>query len=191
MTPKHQFNHNSFNQWLNNYFNAALAGVLLLFLLLSYLLFLGPKFQATRDAIQTNIAEQENLYVLSQRKLANLKAVGDIYKTISPGNLQKFNGVLPDKYMPEKLFGELEEIAASGGWLLQEVNISQTGAHVADPKLGQINVELTMSGLDYAGFKKFLRLLENNLRLMDITSIDFSPGGNSATIMFTTYYYAG
>jgi hypothetical protein len=189
MIPRRQQNHNIPHRWLNDYFNVVLAGVLILFLLLAYWFFLGPKFRATQDLIRANIAEQANLYVLSQRKLANLKAVAAVYQTISPADLQKFNGVLPDRYIPERLFGELEEIISSGGWLIKDISVSPAAPSSADEKLGQVNVELSLSGLDYIGFKKLLRLLENNLRLLDITSVDFSPGGNSATIIFTTYYY--
>jgi len=189
MNTRHPQNHNNLNNWLNSYFNAALAGVLLVFLLLAYFLFLGPKFDATKAAIEANIADQENLYVLSQRKLANLKAVAAVYDSIRAADLAKFNGVLPDAYVPERLFGELEEMAASGGWLIKEVTVTPVGVSAADRRLGQISVELSMSGLDYIGFKRFLRLLENNLRLMDVSSLEFSPSDNSANITLTTYYY--
>jgi len=182
-------NRNSLNHWLNNYFNAVLAGVLILFLLLAYWLILAPKFQETQADIQANIDAQESLYALSQQKLTDLQATAAIYQAINPADLNKFNSVLPDRYVPERLFGELEDIVGSGGWLVTDIGITPAAPSGSDGKLWQIGVHLDVSGLDYKGVKTLLRLLENNLRLMDVTQINFSPSGNSATINLLTYYY--
>ncbi|NCN99534.1 hypothetical protein GW920_00170 [Candidatus Falkowbacteria bacterium] len=189
MIPPRPKNKNNFNQWLNKYFSIILAGVLILFLALAYLVFLGPKFTATKDIIQANITEQENLYALSQQKLANLQAVGTLYKTIKEADLQKFDSVLPDNYIPARLFGELEEIINSGGWLLTEINIEQAPPGDINKNVGQINVELSLSGLDYIDFKRLLKILETDLRLLDVTNVSLDSASNSVTLMLTTYYY--
>lgn len=197
--------------FLNNYFNIILAAFLIIFLLLSYLVFLGPKFRATQAAIRANTEEKQLLYKSTQYRLASLKAISEIYKTISPADLQKFNSVLPDSYVRERLFGELEETVAQGGWLISSLSISSTaddasqGATAAgadsgqekiifspvlsNTKVGTINLHLSIGAVDYQGFKNLLRLLENNLRLFDVTSVSFSPANNSASIVLTTYYY--
>jgi len=189
MIPPRPKNKNNFNQWLNKYFSIILAGVLILFLALAYLVFLGPKFTATKDIIQANITEQENLYALSQQKLANLQAVGTLYKTIKEADLQKFDSVLPDNYIPARLFGELEEIINSGGWLLTEINIEQAPPGDINKNVGQINVELSLSGLDYIDFKRLLKILETDLRLLDVTNVSLDSASNSVTLMLTTDYY--
>jgi len=189
MIPPRPKNKNSFNQWLNSYFSVILAGILILFLGLAYLFFLGPKFAATKDIIQANITEQENLYALSQQKLVNLRAVGTLYKTIKEADLQKFDSVLPDNYIPARLFGELEEIINSGGWLLTEISIEQAPPEHINTSVGQINVELSLSGLDYIDFKRLLKILETDLRLLDVTSVSLDSASNSVTLMLTTYYY--
>jgi hypothetical protein len=197
-------NQNSLNLFLNNYFNAILAGVLILFFVIADVLIIIPKFTATQDTIKTKIAEEQNFYAASQRKLASLQAIGSIYSKISPADLQKFNGALPDAYPQAKLFGELEETIQAGGWLLGSVTISpentdssasaapnatSTLGLINDPNLHAVNLEINVSAIDYAGFKTLLRLLENNLRLLDITSVKFSPNTNSADLNLTTYYY--
>ena len=219
--PKNQ---NKRNLFLNEYFQAIVVGILILFLVLAYLVILGPKFQSTQVAIQENLAEEQRLYNDSQRKLDNLKAILDLYKKINPADLAKFNGVLPDTYVRERLFGELEEIVGQGGWLVKEINISQpeektVAAPVAAPasdsmdstdtsapaaptpsptatapsapsnKIGSVTVVLTVNAIDYPGLKNLLHILENNLRLFDVTGVSFNPSGNSAVINLTTYYY--
>lgn len=195
----------------DKYFQVFLAGVLILSLILAYFLILGPKFQATQSALQANIDEQQSIYSGQQKKLANLKALVDLYKKIDMADLQKFNAVLPDKYIPERLYGELEEIVSRGGWLVTSVRImdpedaaKQVKATAVDEegnslpaaiqptedaRLGTINFEVNVSAIDYAGLKSLLRLLEKNLRLIDVQSVGFNPDGNSATLELTTYYY--
>jgi hypothetical protein len=204
-------NRDTLNLIWDEYFQVFLAGVLILSLILAYFLILGPKFQAMQSAIQANIDEQQSLYAGQQKKLANLKALVDLYKKVDTLDLQKFNMVLPDKYIPERLYGELEEIVAQGGWLISSIQImdpEDTAKQVKttavdeegkplsaaiqptkDARLGTINFEVSLNAIDYAGLKSLLRLLEKNLRLMDVQSIVFNPDNSSATLELATYYY--
>lgn len=194
---------NTFNIFLNDYFNIVLAGVLIFFLGISYFIFLMPKFRSTQEAIQANTEEKQLLFENTQKRLANLQAISEIYNKINPVDLQKFNSVLPDNYIRERLYGELEEIIGSGGWILSSVTISPPESNIQAPvvagkeipspssgkNVGAIELKLSINAVDYAGFKRLLRVLESNLRLFDITEIQFSPSGNSAAITLTTYYY--
>jgi len=197
MITRGQKNQNSINLFLNSYFNIITVIVLMLFLAVSYFMFIKSKFDATMGAIQSNIEQQQKLYTDQQKKLANLEIVSDLYKKIPAGDLKKFNGVLPDSYIKERLFGELEEIISKNGFILNAVNITREeknlptaeGALPRSANIGTINLQLSISTIDYAGFKNLLRLLENNLRLFDITNVSFSPGGNAASITLSTYYY--
>ncbi len=200
-------NQNSLNLFLNNYFNIILAVVLILFLFFAYLVFLAPKFRATQAAISVNTEEKQLLYEATQKKLASLKIISEVYQKINPSDLQKFNSVLPDSYARERLFGELEEIISRGGWLISSVTISPEEAAAKAPapavdagdpasaatlnnkKVGTVSLQLSLTAIDYSGFKNLLRLLENNLRLFDITSVEFSPAADAATVVISTYYY--
>lgn len=192
-----QKNQNAMNLFLNNYFNIIMVLVVIIVLAIAYFIVIQPKYDATMTAISANIEQQQKLYLDQQKKLDNLKTVSDLYKKIPLADLKKFNGVLPDNYVRERLFGELEEIITQNGFILNSVSISQEvkkaptdeGAAGASVKIGKINIQLSLSVIDYTGFKNLLRLLENNLRLFDITNLSFSPGGNTAELTLTTYYY--
>jgi hypothetical protein len=194
--PKNQ---NSLNLFLNNYFNALLAAALVIFLIIAAFVLIIPKFQEIQAEVQAKIDEEQNFYASSQRKLASLQAIGRIYSKISPADLQRFNSVLPDPYAREKLFGELEETVGAGGWRLDDISInsqeasagSATGtlAEINDPRLQPVSFSLAISAIDYAGLKSLLKLLENNLRLLDITSVDFSPQNMTVGLKVITYYY--
>jgi len=204
MVNRNQKNQNNLNNFLNRYFNALIAAALVLFLVLAYFLFLGPKFSATQATIQANSDQERNLYASSLKKLAGYKAMNEIYKKISPGDLQRFNSVLPDNYVPERLFGEIEEMVSQGGWLVSSLKISpvedapavlaEDGVPVksigpTNKNLGRYNLELSVTALDYSGLKNLLKILESNLRLFDVMNVDYSPGESRARILLTTYYY--
>ncbi|MFA7088214.1 MAG: hypothetical protein WC146_02640 [Patescibacteria group bacterium] len=202
MVNRNPKNQNSLNLFMNNYSNAIIAGILILFLMAAYFIFLLPKFQATQAAIKMNIEEQQLIYENQQRKLANLMALAELYKKINPADLAKFNSVLPDSYPRERLFGELEEIVSQGGWIISSIEIEQPeevdGApvaveNVANPalgkKVGSVNLEMSVKAIDYTGLKNLLKILESNLRLLDVSKVSFVPMENTATIVLTTYFY--
>lgn len=194
-------NKNSLNIFLNKYFNLILSLFLVVLLLVSYFLFIGPKFSNTRSVIQDNIANQKAFYAQQKKKYNSLKAIAKTYAEIPSADLQKFNTVLPSEYPQEKLFGEFEEIISKGGWMLSSVHFSSgedgapsqstsaaasmTGS--SNEKVQRITATLTIQAIDYAGMKTLLKMLENNVRLFDIIDINFS--GESAEIILNTYYY--
>lgn len=187
---------NGFNLFLNNYFNIILVVFVILFLVLAYYVVIKPKYDMTMAAIKINIESQERLYAEQQKKLSNLKTIAELYKKISPSDLKKFNGVLPDAYVKERLFGEFDEIISQNGFILNSINISKEEPRAAEDgstqpssNVGRLSLQLSISAIDYAGFKNLLRLLESNLRLFDITNLNFAPGANTANLTLTTYYY--
>ncbi|MFA5154956.1 MAG: hypothetical protein WC453_00830 [Patescibacteria group bacterium] len=191
---RNQKNKNALNLFLREYAPALMAAVLVVCLLLSYILLLAPKFAAAKAGIRANLESEQKLYLNSLRKLAVYRAIDQVYQQINPNDLQRFNGVLPDDYVPERLFGEVEEMAAQGGWLISSLTISEPKADetppgVVRPGLGRYNLELSIASIDYSGLKKLLKIFENNLRLFDVTEVNFSPSEATADIILTTYYY--
>ncbi len=186
---------NSLNLFLNDYFNIFIVVVVLIVLTVAYFLIIKPKYDLTMAAITVNIEQQQKLYSEQVKKLNNLKTISSLYEKISPADLKKFNGVLPDQYVKESLFGELEEIVSQNGFILTSVSINKeepTGGEdgsIKSAKVGSLNMQLAISTIDYSGFKNLLRLIESNLRLFDITNLSFSPAANTANLTLTTYYY--
>lgn len=191
MLSRQQKNQNDINLFLNNYFNVLMMAAVILILAVAYFIFLKPKFDRTMMAIQSNIEQQQQLYVSQQRKLNSLKMIASLYKQIDPNDLDHFNQVLPDEYVREQLYGELEEIVSESGFSLNSIRISNTDKEdsLNTSRAKEIQVEVSLSTIDYRGLKSMLRIFENNLRLFDITELDFSPSGNTADLVLTTYYY--
>lgn len=57
------------------------------------------------------------------------------------------------------------------------------------PEIGTWVVTLKLSEVDYFDLKELFSILENNLKLIDVFSVDFQPSINVVNIKILTYYY--
>lgn len=112
------------------------------------------------------------------------------YNTINPENLTKLSKLLPDSVDNIRLILEIEKIASPYGMVLQDVKYD-TITEKTDTTSGQTRVasgaipiqenkdygtwslEFSTSGT-YFNFLNFIKDLEKNLRIVDISSIQFS-----------------
>lgn len=196
---------NNLNLFLNDYFNLIILAILVVILSLAYFFLIGPKLKMTTAIMQENIESQKRLYTEQERKLRDLKTVKRIYEEIVPADLTKFNNVLPDSYVKERLFGELEEIIVRQGFILGSITLTSDQQDLAEgiplPEMsadngdatlvnvGQISISLDVSAIDYGGLKQLLRTLEANSRLFDIKSLTFGAEADSVQLEMVTYYY--
>lgn len=117
------------------------------------------------------------------------------YNSIEPENLEKIRKMLPDSVDNIRLILEIENIAKPYGMLLKDVkydatkkeetkgdeknNVVQAGStasnseQTAKKDYGVWTLEFSTKG-SYANFLNLLKDLENNLRVVDISSIQFS-----------------
>jgi Tfp pilus assembly protein PilO len=112
--------------------------------------------------------------------------------SIDPDNLAKLQKLLPDNVDNIRLILEIEKLASPYGMILEDVKYNATSgqgsaspATVTSPAVaapstdesnqayGTWNLEFTTKGT-YPNFISFIKDLESNLRIVDISSIDFS-----------------
>ena len=102
-------------------------------------------------------------------------------------DLQRLEKLLPENVDNIRLILEIEQLASPYGMALKNVQYSTEAAN-ATPQPGAVaqrdvktsrsgygvlDLEFTVSG-NYDDFIKFIRDLENNLRIVDISSVEFS-----------------
>ncbi len=124
------------------------------------------------------------------------------YNSIDPANLERLEKLLPDNVDNIRLILEIEKIATPYGMVLKEVKydtitkeeqkgtVVQAGeASLSDSKeYGLWNLEFSTEGT-YANFLSFIKDLERNLRIVDISSIQFSSVDNTTASKGDTYKY--
>ena len=114
------------------------------------------------------------------------------YNAIDPDNLAKLQKLLPDNVDNIRLVLEIEKIASPYGMVLKDVkydtidkkNTQNTGIIQADKSKSLLkdyrtwDLEFSTQG-SYNNFLNFIKDLENNLRIVDISSIGFSSNLNT------------
>ncbi len=128
------------------------------------------------------------------------------YNSIDPNNLAKLEKLLPDNVDNIRLILEVEKLASPYGMVLRDVKydtIKKTeedaqptevfqGGDTNTPAqndYGTWDLEFSTEG-SYTNFLNFLRDLESNLRIVDISSIQFSSTtGTGTTTPVDVYKY--
>src|SRR3989344_6704497 len=132
------------------------------------------------------------------------------YNSIDPDNLEKIKKLLPENIDNIRLILEIEQIAAPYGMVLKDVKYSTTGdkengknaplptgavqgggvVSSTRKDYGVWDLEFSTTGT-YNNFLNFTRDLESNLRMVDISSIQFlsNVASGSGSPMAETYKY--
>lgn len=117
------------------------------------------------------------------------------YNAIDQQNIQKLEKLLPDSVDNIRLILEIEKIAALYGMSIKDVKYNSKeennasvgqrsgGGNVSAGPYGIWNLQFSTNGT-YDNFVRFLEGLEKNLRIVDVSSINFTaqdvPGLNSS-----------
>lgn len=124
------------------------------------------------------------------------------YNSIDPTDLDRLEKLLPDNVDNIRLILEIEKIASPYGMVLRDVKYDtitkaeeegtavQAGEIPVDfsKEYGLWNLEFSTEG-SYTNFQNFIKDLEQNLRIVDISSIQFSSVDNTTPAKGDTYKY--
>jgi hypothetical protein len=181
---------------LQKYFRWTVAVVMLIVVGVGYSVFISAKVSsiqtitaAERDKANKDLVDQKALREALKVSLAK-------YKTIfTEPNLEKINGVLPEKPEFPSILLTLQNIAASAGYSLDSMSVSpvavaSTGAQAAPtvsttpgiisqlssvPNLGAYDLTISVTGPGgYAGFKKLISAFESSRQLFDVLSLSYT-----------------
>ena len=124
------------------------------------------------------------------------------YNAIDPVNLDKLQKFLPDNVDNIRLILEIEKLASPYGMVLKDVKydsavLDQSGATTSTATSPQVsnaignpednknygtwNLEFSTEGT-YSNFIDLVKDLENNLRVVDISSVAFSSDGTNVVL---------
>ena len=137
------------------------AGSILIFFLLVL-----PAFDQTR-MLRGSIKEREEILKEAEELLNQVKNLNREIEA-KKSDIDKLDRLLPrEKELPEFL-SNIESIVSASGLILSEMNLSEVPGQ---GKIGKINGTLKLSG-SYPSFVNLLDLLEKNLRLIGVSTLD-------------------
>lgn len=179
-------------------FKALTALLVVIILAPGYFMLIKPVYTAFADAQQLSSTYQQQ-WDLNQSQLKNYQRTIDVYQSVNPLEESKVNQILPDKVDEANLYVNLESLAASTNLALELVDITPLAAstkkalfaeeeELTGSAVSLINVKLDLSDVSYAKLKSILTLIENNLRLLDVTSMDFNAADGSLSLTLQAYY---
>lgn len=89
--------------------------------------------------------------------------------------LDKIDKILPDNPKIPELLVQLESLAQTHGMILKSIDFNKD----------ELTAKMQIAGT-YQNFKKYLKAVENNLRLLDITNLSFE--NNDFNLTIKSYY---
>lgn len=188
------------------YFNTILLTVCVIIVGFSGLYILYPRYRAYIKQRDVVLPAREKQLEVERQKLENVKknkSEFDLYSQTP--QIQKLSQIVPQRQDVADLFVQFDNIAReaeftlvdlsinedlSGGFSLNEIRKGKNVSHEA-LDINKMRIQINLRGGGYNNLKRLLAIMENNLRLMDINSLSFTPGVNSETLYtlsLTTYY---
>lgn len=131
-----------------------------------------------------DIAIKEREELLSSRGtiIANIKSLNAEYQKRIP-EIAKLSAIIPSKKSAAEVLSAINDVSAKNG--VELLNSSIIGQKVSDANASPYNLLALDIGLNgsYLGLTNFLKALERNLRLVDITSVDAAADLGGITIL--------
>lgn len=141
-----------------------------------------PKVQNIFD-LRNQIENQKKTLEKNQYLIGVVEKLRESYE-INKETLNKLEYIVPGEQEVPNLIVQLEAIAAKGGLILGEIGFPTEDKNTVtnqDYKSSTININLTGN---YASFERFLSAIEENIRLMDVESITFTPAESEGVSLF-------
>ncbi len=111
----------------------------------------------------------------------------DKYNALPEASREKIEKLLPDHADAVRLIIGINTMAAARGMTLKNITLSEEGSGKAAPSEAQlgpseervvpVEFKFTLSG-NYGDFRAFLSDLEQNLRIVDVTTLAFAAKGD-------------
>ncbi|MCD4694066.1 hypothetical protein K8R62_01780 [bacterium] len=195
------------NNFLINYFKWFVFLLILIVFVCGYYFLLFPKYKEIENTIKSNQEQQQEVFLTKQRTYNKLKDYIDSYNALPQKDLGKIDKILPEAYNQEELFSELNYLIKRNNLILKSVNINSgnsrsefgeekpnknkalnSGAINIPSGVEKFSATLSIVGTNYYSLKNLLYNLENNIKLINITNLSFSPSSQTTNITFDTYY---
>lgn len=183
---------------LYNYFWIVNLLVIIAIFSVGFLFFLMPKYIEISNGAQ---AKQLNEELESNSKyFQELKAIGKMYEAVNRKDIDRINKIV--NYTNEKasLISEFNAITNKyGASVIPEIQVMEPAfspeALSSNKRSGELwkakkitKTRLTITNVSYNNLINVIKIMENNLRIMDIVKVDYNPQDNGTAILEVLTY---
>ncbi|PIY97044.1 MAG: hypothetical protein COY66_01580 [Candidatus Kerfeldbacteria bacterium CG_4_10_14_0_8_um_filter_42_10] len=204
------FNKNKIVLLVIRYFRFVLGGVVVLLLFISFYFILWPKYSEINDQGGLDYKSKVKLLESRKQELSQLQDLEKKYSQITSAEKEKLRKILPSSKYFSDLFVQMENLAKESGLIVSRISIteegstgvatdtngSNTGSNANVGKtiggIGTLGISLSVEGDNsYPALKIFLDNVEDNMRIVDMDSLSYSPPSEETpafTVNLKTYY---
>ncbi len=149
---------------------ALIIGLLIVAVIVAAYFILMPKYNNLKD-LGAQVKEKEQTLASKQKTWEDLKELEENYNRAKV-KVKDIPDVLPKEEEIPELLIQLEALAKENNMGLASINVIP-GAETEEALYKSLNISIGVAG-SYSNLKKYLDSVEKNMRIMDVTSIDFS-----------------
>jgi len=192
---------NKFLLLVGRHLNILVIGVMIVWCVVGYVVIIAPRLNEASSLSEQSSTLLEQELANKNEQLAKLNDLIAAYNDINQSSLTKIGEFLPSKKDVPGIFTHAEALAKVNDAALLDIQIYD----VVDRDLDPIRMEKLPKGIGLIGadmqytmpqssrgpyyvYRDFLESVENNLRLLDIEHLSFSPSQVYLTITAKTYY---
>jgi len=189
-----------------------LVGTIIIVLLIGYFVFVAPLFNEYSAYPPSLVEEKQGIFVKKQEIYNELDSLNAAYMNVSLSNKERLEDLLPVELELPDLYNSLVLIAEEAGYQVESMAVQVAevkedkatkfifGTDIPLPQEGEeeeekikilreAKIELSVLGSGYLNFKKLLDLIEQNLRIIDVSLFDYDPSLTSYSLTLKTYFY--
>lgn len=180
--------------------NTIISLALILGLVAALIWVVVPKYDSVSSLMKEISVLQSDLdkKIEIKQKIDDLEARYETYK----GQIAKVSEILPPTKDYPGLLVTIQQLASTAGMMMNNIDVKDVEAAAVkgiiktktspaeEEVFKKMTITMTVSG-SYEQFKAFLNLLETNIRIIDVDSVDFTYSEKELTkfnIQATTYY---
>lgn len=197
------------NIFLIRYANLIILSITILFLVGGFFYFLKPKYNEIMEKIKVSNDNKKEVLDALTNYMSSLNRYNTAYANISTEDRIVVDKIMPGSERAEDLFIDFEKIIRDAGFKLLSLDIEKSkdsGSSGGDekkkklesltskdgggiPGVAETKLKLSIQGSGYANFKKLLKALESNMRLIDVQAVDFSGSSDSIDLEVSIYNF--
>lgn len=183
------------------YFRTLVIVIIILIFVICYFLFIERKIDAVKEYQDTDYEGRVQLLAEQEDYLEGMKEMNVEYRKWTEQEINRINNALPSDPDYPGLFTQFNQMIADAGYNLSSLSIEKVVALKSDSRnsgsstISSSHQTLSLTagieapeGYGYDNFQTLLKTIENNLRLIDVLSFNFTPDSQGFRLNLKTYY---
>ena len=184
--------------YLYRYFNLVIILAVLAAFSLSFVYLLYPKYMSVQKGAEVQSKQEEQNQKIQY--LIKLNQLRQTYQAINQSDKDKINAIINNTNNKDDLFNEMQALSLreqvtldslevqplESSWQLNNLAGSKKRSALFD-RLEVVKTTVKLNKISYEALQDALRVLEVNLRLMDVQKVSYEPKNNTATLELLTY----